>query len=52
MLVNHGETEAKEALAEKIVIEVNPKEVGLLGRDILFRVNAYGLIKTLLTKFN
>lgn len=52
VLVNHAEIEVKERFAEKIVNEVEPKRVGLLGRDIFFRINAYGLIKTLSTKFD
>lgn len=51
ILVNHGETNSKEQLAKKIVIEVEPKDVGILGREYFFRVNAYGIIKTLSTKF-
>ncbi len=51
VLVNHGRTDAKEIFANRIVDEVNPKRVGLLGRDYFFRINPYGLVKTLSTKF-
>ena len=52
VLVNHGEAEVKEAFANRIVSEVQTKRVGLLGREYFFRVNPYGLVKTLSTKFD
>lgn len=52
ILVNHGEENSKEQLAKKIVSEIDPKYVGILNRDYFFRVNAYGVIKTLGTKFS
>lgn len=52
ILLNHGEIEAKEIFAKRILREVETKNVGLLGRDYFFRVNPYGLVKTLTTKFN
>lgn len=51
VLVNHGETETKKIFAERITKEVKAKMVGLLARDYFFRVNTYGLIKTVSTKF-
>ena len=51
VLVNHGEFNAKEIFAERIVNEVKPKGVGILGCGYLFRVNPYGLIKNMSTKF-
>ena len=51
VLVNHGELNAKEIFAERIVNEVKPKGVGILGCGYLFRVNPYGLIKNMSTKF-
>lgn len=51
VLVNHGQADVKETFAERIIDEVNPKDVGILGRNYFFRVNPYGLIKTLPTKF-
>ena len=51
VLVNHGETKTKNLFAERIVEEVNPKRVGLLGREYFFRVHSYGLLKTMSTKF-
>ena len=52
VLVNHGEQHTKELFAERIVKEVKPKSVGLMGREYFFRINPYGLVKTLSTKFN
>ena len=51
VLVNHGSTEAKDAYAKRIVDELDPKNVGILNRDYFFRINGYGLIKTMSTKF-
>lgn len=51
VLVNHGETNTKIKFSERIVDQVNPKNVGLLGREYFFRINSYGLVKTLSTKF-
>ena len=51
VLVNHGETNVKNIFAERIIDEVEPKRVGLLGREYFFRVNHRGLVKTLSTKF-
>lgn len=51
VLVNHGEPEVKELFADRIVDEVEVKDVGILGRMYFFRVNPYGLAKTLSTKF-
>ena len=52
ILVNHGESEVKNTFANRIVKEVKTKRVGLLGREFFFRVNPYGLVKTLSTKFD
>ncbi|MBR3163505.1 MAG: MBL fold metallo-hydrolase [Clostridia bacterium] len=51
VLVNHGEPEVKEQFADRIVDCVDTKDVGILGRRYFFRVNPYGLAKTLSTKF-
>lgn len=51
VLVNHGHAEVKMSFAERILDEVSPKMVGILGREYFFRVNPYGLQKTLPTKF-
>ena len=51
VLVNHGEPEVKEKFAKRILNEVAPKNVGVLSRETLFRVDAWGLVKTIPTKF-
>ena len=51
VLVNHGELEVKKSFAERILNEIEPKYVGILGREYFFRINSYGLQKTLSTKF-
>ena len=51
ILVNHGNIGVKEAFAERILRETDAKRVGLLGREYFFRVNHYGLVKTLTTNF-
>lgn len=51
VLVNHGEIKTKKIFAERIIKEVDAKRVGLLGREYFFRVDPYGLVKTLSTKF-
>ena len=52
VLVNHGEPHVKVLFADRIVNEVEPKNVGLLGGEYFFRVNSYGLVKTLSVNFN
>lgn len=51
VLVNHGDPEVKEKFAARILKEVDSKYVGVLNRDTLFRVNSWGLVKTIPTKF-
>lgn len=51
VLVNHGQTEVKKQFAKRILDEVKPKDVGILGEDYFFRVNSYGLVKTFPSKF-
>lgn len=46
VLINHGEKNKKEIFAKRVLNEVMPKQVGILGRDYLFRINPYGLVKT------
>ena len=52
VLVNHGEPATKFAYAEKVEREVNPKRVGILDRDYWFRIDAYGFVKSVSTKFS
>lgn len=51
LLINHGELDAKEIYANKVIDEIDPKNVGILGRDYFFRIDGYGLVKPLSTKF-
>lgn len=51
VLVNHGQSDVKKAFAERILNEVDTKKVGILGDKYFFRVNAYGLVKTLSSDF-
>ena len=51
VLVNHGNIGVKETFAERILNETDSKKVGLLGRDYFFRINHYGLVKTLASNF-
>ena len=51
VLLNHGETETKQKFAKRILDEVETKQLGILDREYLFRVNPYGFQKSLSTKF-
>lgn len=51
VLVTHGEEKSKEMFASRIVKEVKPKAVGIFDSRYLFRVNAYGVVKTMSTKY-
>ena len=51
VLVNHGDPEVKEVFAKRILQEVEVKNVGILNRDTLFRINTWGIVKTIPTKF-
>lgn len=51
VLVNHGEYETKAVFSERILKEVQPKNVVILGRDYFYRINSYGLVRQLTTKF-
>lgn len=44
IILNHGDTEEKEALKKKILEETEVKDVGILGRSG-YRVDAYGISK-------
>lgn len=52
VLINHGKMESKKIFAQQVIDEVDTKNVGLLGRQYAFRVDSYGLVKTLSTKFS
>ena len=50
VLINHGEINVKELFAKRVLEEVNTKDVGILG-EYFFRVDSYGLVKTMNNKF-
>lgn len=51
VLVNHGEIESKQKFSVRIADEINPKDVAILGRDYLFRISPYGLIRSFSTSY-
>lgn len=51
VLVNHGTLEKKDIYANRVVNETKAKNVGILGGEYFYRINGYGLVKTLSTKF-
>ena len=52
IIVNHGEPEVKEKLANRILREVNNvKEVGISRRDTFFRIDPYKCVKSMSTHF-
>ncbi len=51
VLVNHGEVGVKAEFAKRIVEEIDPKCVAVLDRSYFYRINPYGLIRTMSTKF-
>lgn len=51
LLINHGDSDKKEIYANRVIDEINPHNVGILGRDYLFRVDRYGFVKSFTTKF-
>ena len=51
VLFNHGRPETKIKIAERATKEVDVKHVGILRRHYLFRIDSYGLVKTISTKF-
>ncbi len=46
VLINHGEPETKQKYAERIKKEVSVKKVGILSRGYVFRIDAYGFVKS------
>lgn len=51
LLVNHGEYECKENLAEQSILSNLSKDVAIESRSSFYRIGRYGLIKELTTKF-
>lgn len=50
-LVNHGEVDVKKKFADRVLNEVEVKNVGILNREYVFRICPYGFVKTISTKF-
>lgn len=51
VLVNHGTLMKKDIYASRVVNETKSKNVGILGGEYFYRIDGYGLNKTLSTKF-
>ena len=51
VLINHGDSESKLKFSETVLSEIDTKYVGILGEEYLFRVDAYGFVKTMTTRF-
>lgn len=51
LLINHGDSEKKDIYASRAIDEIDPKNVGILGRDYFFRIDGYGLVKSMTSKF-
>lgn len=51
ILINHGEPENKKIFAKRILKEMDVKQVGILNREMLFRIDTWGIVKTIPTKF-
>lgn len=51
VLVTHGEFKSKQMFSIRITNEINPKNVAILGRDYLFRISPYGLVRSFSTSY-
>lgn len=51
ILFNHGQTDSKQRLAQRALDEVESKNIGVMDNEYFFRVNPYGFVKSLPTKF-
>ena len=51
VIVNHGEQQVKEKFAQRVYDVIDTKSVGIIDRRYDFRVSAYGVDKTLPTRF-
>ncbi len=50
VLINHGNSESQEIFATKVEKEVKPKDTAILGRNTVYRINSYGLVKNFKNK--
>ena len=51
VLLNHAPTQKKEAYGKKVIKVIQPKDLGILDRNYYYRIDGFGLVKTLTTKF-
>lgn len=51
VLINHGEENEKEEMAKRVINETDVSEIGILDREYFFRIDTWGINKTLSTKF-
>ena len=51
VLINHGEADVKEKFAKRVYDVIHCKTVGILDRNYDFRISAFGVDKTLPTRF-
>lgn len=52
VIINHGEAETKQKYSSRVIREVRPKDdVAILGRDYFYRIDGYGFVKSMSTKF-
>ena len=51
VIINHGEESDKEEMARKVMREIDISHVGILDREYFFRIDTWGINKTLSTKF-
>lgn len=51
VIINHGEENEKEEMAKKVIQEIDISHVGILDREYFFRIDTWGINKTLSTKF-
>lgn len=52
VLINHGNNDVKDSYSERVINEVSPKDVSVLSRDFYLRLDGYGYVKQLSSKFN
>ena len=51
VLINHGSTKSRKDFAEKVLKTVKTKNVEIFNSRYFFRINPYGLVKKVTTKF-
>lgn len=51
VLLNHGDEEVKDTFAKRILDETKVSKLGILGSYYIYRVNHWGVVKTMSSKF-